>query len=136
MSISTAKPLHAGDLRIRAWGATREECVAQTVSALVAGFVPRLPRQTSATEFDVHGDTDVALLVGVLRTVISGIGARNEIPVAADVWAAPNGLRVRLGVADLAGVVAVGAVPKGVSAQHVRFAPRTDGWWCAACVDL
>src|SRR5690349_8428949 len=104
------EPLHLGDLRIRAWAPTREECLAEAVHAMVVTFVGRVPPYASTVDFDVFGDTNADLLVGVLRTVIFRIGKWNEFPVATDVTGLPAGLRVHCAMADLGLVIPVGAV--------------------------
>ena len=136
MRTRVLKPLHAGDLRIRAWAPTREACVAEAVRALVVSFVGGVLARASTVEFDVRGDSDAELLTGALRTVIFRVRTGNEVPTATEVLPLPDGLRLRCAMVDAGAVVPVGVVPKGVSATGARCEPWPGGWWCGARVDL
>jgi SHS2 domain-containing protein len=131
------KPVHPADLRIEAWGPTREACVAEAVAAVVGSFVSPVPAPgRSIVEFDVSGPTDPELLYRVLENVVSRIRKCRQVPVTAAATATAGGLRLRCAVADTAAFLPVGAIPKGVSQRSVRCAPGPGGWWCAASIDV
>jgi SHS2 domain-containing protein len=136
MLTRNVEPLHVADLRIHAWAATREACVAEAVHALVASFVGGVPPHASAARFDVLGDTDTDLLTGVLRTVIFRLRTWNEVPIATDVEPIPAGLRLCCTTVEAAAIVPIGVLPKGVSTIGVRCQPWPGGWWCGASIDL
>jgi SHS2 domain-containing protein len=130
------RAVHAADLRIEAWGPTREACISEAISALVGSFLgPALPPPSSTVCVEVAGSTDAELLQTVLRKVISWLGKRNQITAAADVEAVTTGLRLRCQMIDTGAVRPVASIPKGVSRQ-VRCERRPGGWWCAARIDV
>lgn len=134
MRTRVVKPLHPADLRIRAWGPTREACVAEAVRALVDSFVGRVLARAWTVEFDALGRTDADLLTGVLRTVILRVRTWHEVPVSTTVAPITNGLRLRCAMVDVGAVIPVGVVPKGVSGARCERWSR--GWRCGASVDL
>jgi SHS2 domain-containing protein len=133
------KPLHPADLRIEAWGPTREKCIAEAVRGLVDSFaiVAGRPPHTRA-ERHVTARSDEELLVAVIDEVIYRLDADGEIPLSVVIRPAPNGGAVMfLALARAAGVEIVGAVPKAASRRGLRCAPDPAGQWtCAVTVDV
>jgi SHS2 domain-containing protein len=130
-------PAHRADLRLEAWGPTREACIAEAVRALVDSFVRRtLPLPASKVSFEVIGSADPALLVAVLGEVITRIRTRHEVPIVTQVAATPGGVLLRCEVVDTGAVLPCGALPKGLSRHRARIAPSGKGWWCSVRVDV
>lgn len=131
------RPVHAGDLRIEAWAATREECVAEAVEALVGSFTRRsLPAIAWTSYFDVTGAGDTELLRGALLRVISGLRKDHVIPVSVQVSANQAGLRLRCAMVDAGAILPGGALPMGVTPGSVHCVHRMDLWWCVARIDV
>lgn len=129
---------HTADARIEAWAPTREQCVAEAITALVAGFaaVPEAV-PTSQVEFTVEPGADDDMLVSVLDEVIYRLDTTGQLPVQAEVQVVEGGgLEVRLLMTDTDRVDVVGAVPKAVSLHELRFAHEAGGWSCAVTVDV
>lgn len=130
-------PVHRADLRIEAWGPTRESCLAEAVRALVDSFVRRaLPLSSSKVSFEVISPADDALLVAVLSEVITRIRARNEVPIVTDVAATPGGVLLRCEVVDTGAVLSCGVLPKGLTRHRARIGRSGNGWWCSVRVDV
>jgi SHS2 domain-containing protein len=75
---------HTADLRIEAWAATREECLAEAVRGLVGSFAVvagRQPYRRDCCAMTARRDED--LLVAVVDEVIYRLDADGEIPVPA-----------------------------------------------------
>ena len=133
------KPLHPADLRIEAWGPTREECIAEAVRGLVDSFavVAGRPRHARA-ERHVTACSDEELLVAVIDEVICRLDADGEIPLSVVIRPAPDGgAVVVLVLTRAAGAGIVGAVPKAASRRGLRCARDPAGrWTCAVTVDV
>lgn len=127
---------HTADLQIEAWAPTREECVAQAVRGLVDSFIEHADGPVSTAEFEVDGDTDEDLLVGVLDEVIYRMDVSGQVPVTSTVRAADGRLDVTWGMAELADAEPVGAVPKATSLHELRLSEGPDCWTCAVTVDV
>jgi SHS2 domain-containing protein len=128
---------HTADLRVEAWGPTREECLAQAVAGMVESFLGRrLPPPAETVEWEVPGGSDPDLLAALLDEVIYRAETRGQVPVAVDVAAVPGGLHVRCAMAGTARLEPVGAVPKGVSLHELRCRQDADRWWCSATIDV
>jgi SHS2 domain-containing protein len=124
-------------VRIEAWGATREESVAEAVSAMVEGFADTSGRPaTVRREGHVTGGSDEEILVGLLDEVIYRLDTAGELPVATEVWPAAGGVRVRFAMAGVESVAAVGAIPKAVSLHDLTVRQGPDGWMCSVTVDV
>lgn len=129
--------LHTADLRIAAWAPTREQCVSEAVKAMVESFLGTgLPPPTATFESRVTGSGDGDLLAAVLSQVIRHFRAARQIPAATEVLATPTGLRVRCEMADAAGLIPVGSIPKAVSRWGSRCGHHYDGWWCSVTIDV
>ncbi|WP_093840340.1 archease [Streptomyces aidingensis] len=128
---------HTADVRIEAWGATREECLAQAVAGLVGCFAdlsgarPRAVRRLRPT-----GRSDDELLAALLEDVLFRLDVHGEVPVEAAAERTEGGLEVRLSVTGLDSVEITGAVPKAVSWNELHLSPAPSGWSCAATVDV
>ncbi|WP_431945215.1 archease [Actinacidiphila sp. bgisy167] len=128
---------HTADVRIEAWGATREQCLVEAVLGLVecfadvAGVRPAYVRRIALAE-----GADDDLLADILDEVIFRLEVHGEVPVDLEAEADDGGLDVRMAVADVASVEVVGAVPKAVSLGDLHLAPGPYGWTCAATVDV
>ncbi|MEV0155227.1 archease [Micromonospora sp. NPDC050686] len=129
---------HTADVRVEAWAPTREECLAEAVTALVATFVDTEGASPGAESgFSVPAGPDDDLLVGVLDEVIFRLETAGTLPLTTRVDPAPDGgLRVRWRTADTDAVELVGAVPKAISLHELRFGPGGDGWSCAVTLDV
>jgi SHS2 domain-containing protein len=127
---------HTADVRIEAWAASREQCVAEAVRAMVDGCVDTDAAQPTSTHV-YHRDeaSDEELLVNVLEEVIYRMEVAQEVPVTVDVISG-DGVEVRFGMAPLAALLQVGAAPKAVSLHELRFGPGNTGWSCSVTVDV
>jgi phage shock protein A len=130
---------HTADLRIEAWGPTREACLAEAVHGLVDSFAvvtAARPRHTAERRFVAGSDED--LLVAVVEEVIYRLDADAEIPVTAAVRPAPEGgVVLTLPLADVTEAEIIGAVPKAASLHELRCAPDAIGRWsCGITIDV
>lgn len=132
---------HTADLRVEAWGPTREACIEQAVLATVSAFVdtttyagPLAPRTVRVGADDLRDDTD--LLVAALDEVIYLLEVADVVPLEVTATPAVGGLELRLGTAPAAGLTQVGAVPKAVALHGLRCAPGVGGWSCAVTLDV
>jgi SHS2 domain-containing protein len=128
---------HTADVRVEAWGASREECLVEAALGAVATFAevggvhPTAVRHARIAESD---DDDV--LAAVLDEVVYLLEVRGEVPVDVEVETFDGALDLRLAVADLRRVEIVGAPPKAVSWNELHLAPDPYGWSCAATLDV
>ncbi|WP_229405506.1 archease [Micromonospora sp. NBRC 110038] len=129
---------HTADVRIEAWAPDREGCVAEAVAAMVETFADTTGAGSGVeAEFDVPAGDDADLLVGVLDEVIFRLETGGTLPVTTRVSATGSGgLRVRWRLVDTGAVELVGAVPKAVALQELRFGPGPRGWSCAVTLDV
>ena len=127
------------DLRIEAWAATREECVAEAVRALVGSFAEtRTQGRRRVAEQHVAGETAADLVAAAIEEVIYGLDTRGEIPVAvAARRAADGGIDLTLHLAGLDQVEITGAVPKAATLSGLRCGRDGTGRWsCAVTIDV
>ncbi|SBT41145.1 archease [Micromonospora auratinigra] len=129
---------HTADVRVEAWAADREGCLAEGVTALVATFVDATGvRPDGEAVFAVPPGDDADLLVGVLDEVIFRLETAGTLPLRGEVQATDDGgLRVRWWTTGTDRVELVGAVPKAVSLHELRFGPDGPGWSCAVTLDV
>jgi SHS2 domain-containing protein len=128
---------HTADLRLHAWAATRDECVAEAVLALVAGFADTAGAPVTRTVVtDITGADDGAVLVGALDEVIGLVDTEGVVPVSVAAEPLAGGLRLLLGVTGLAQIESTGPAPKGVTRSALRFGPVATGWSCEVTVDV
>jgi SHS2 domain-containing protein len=128
---------HTADVRIEAWAPTREDCLAEAVSGLVATFADvtaATPGEAITTE--VTADSDPDLLVAVLDEVIYLLDTRGAVPCHTDLTPGPTGVEIRLHLVPVAGVELVGAAPKAVTLHDLRFEHADGGWRCGVTVDV
>ncbi|MFD0313281.1 archease [Streptomyces flavalbus] len=128
---------HTDDVRIEAWGASRERCLVEAVLGMVECFADVTGvRPCGVERLRPTGVGDAALLAELLDEVIHRMEAYGQVPV--DVAAgqvAGRGLEVRLAVAGVSDVAVTGAVPRAVSWRGLRMGPDPYGWSCAVTVD-
>jgi SHS2 domain-containing protein len=123
---------HTADLRIEAWGPTREECLAEAVMGLVDSFadVGGLAESAGNGVVRCHltGETDADLAAQALEEVIYHLDTGGLIPVRATAHpGADGGIDLILVMADAGTVDIIGAGPKAVSLSGLRLAPVTSG---------
>ncbi|MEV1147047.1 archease [Micromonospora sp. NPDC049799] len=128
---------HTADVRIEAWAPSREECVAEAVTALVDTFADTTGARTfTDREYRPQaGEDDEDLLVSVLDEVIFRMDTAGELPVRTEV-ADEDGTVVRWRTANTDDVELVGAVPKAVALHELRFGPEGPGWSCTVTFDV
>lgn len=129
---------HTADVRLQAWGPTREGCLAESVRGMVACFAEVSGvRSTAMERVRLAPGSDEDLLIALLDEVVFRLEVAGQVPVDVEVAAADDGgLDVRLAVAELTDVDIIGAAPKGVSWQGLRIGPDPHGWSCTAIVDV
>ncbi len=130
---------HTADLRIEAWGPTREDCIAEALRGLVGSFA-----DVSGTGFQrvtarhVTAGSDADLLAAAVEEVIYGLDTGGEIPATVEVSrAADDGIDLKLQVVDASVVEIIGAAPKAASLSGLSCGPAAPGRWsCAVTVDV
>lgn len=130
---------HTADLRIEAWGPTREVCLAEAVRGLVESFAEvGEAAQPRARACRLTAGRDADLLAAAVEEVIYRLDADGEIPASVEVSrAVGGGIDLRLAMTDVSGVEIVGAVPKAASLSGLRCAAGPSGeWWCGVTVDV
>ena len=128
---------HTADVRVEAWGTTREHCLAQAALGLVECFADTSEARTAAVErVQLAEGSDEELLTALLEEVIYWLEVPGRVPVDVETDASDGGLEVRAALAELADVEIIGAVPKGVSWHELRIGPDPYGWSCVATVDV
>ncbi|MET7622707.1 archease [Streptomyces sp. NPDC005408] len=128
---------HTADLRIEAWGTSREQCLVEAVLGMVECFADISGvRATAVRQVLVAEAGDDELLAGLLDEVIFRLEVHGEVPVDLEAETNDHGLNVRLAVTDVATTRITGAVPKAVSWSELRLAPDPYGWSCAVTVDV
>jgi SHS2 domain-containing protein len=128
---------HTADIRIEAWGPTREACLAEAVAALVDSFADRSgARPTRTVHADLVAETDEDALVAVLDEVIYLLDTEDAVPLDAEVQPLQGGVRLRLPVVSVRDVELVGAVPKAVALHELRLTSAAGRWSCAATTDV
>jgi SHS2 domain-containing protein len=134
-----AKPLHPADLRVEAWGPTREECLAEAVRGLVDSFAIVTDRPPHArAERHMTALTDEDLLLAVIDEVLRWLDADGEIPLSVAVRpASDGGIIMFLVLVRAANAEIIGAVPKAACPHGLRCAPDPAGRWrCAVTIDV
>jgi protein archease len=130
---------HTADLRIEAWGPTREDCIAEAVRGLVGSFadVSRAGR-SHPSGGHLTADSDADLLAAAVEEVIYRLDTSGEIPVAVEVGRADDGgIDLALQVVDASTVEITGAAPKAASLSGLACAPDAAGRWsCAVTIDV
>ncbi|MEW1653982.1 archease [Streptomyces sp. NPDC093707] len=128
---------HTADLRVEAWGPSREECLAQAVRGVCESFLDLADAvEVRLREVVVRADHDEDLLVALLDEVVYWLDAHDEVPVEAELAAVPGGLRARLRMADIGSLPVTGAAPKAVTLHGLVCGPGPDGWRCSVTLDV
>ncbi|MEU1852461.1 archease [Streptomyces sp. NPDC019990] len=125
-----------GDIRIEAWAACREHCLAEAVVGMVECFADLSGvRPTAVDRIRLSEASDYDLLASLLDEVIFRLRVYGRVPVDVEADEADGGLDVRLATTGLADVALTGAVPTAVAWDEVRIGPDAYGWSCAVRVD-
>ncbi len=128
---------HTADLRIEAWAPTRDGCIREAVLGTVASFLDTSTAQPNHTRVRrLTADRDDDLLVGVLDEVIYLLDTAGEAPVDLDINRTNGGVDVTYAMTDASKLPQVGAVPKAVSLNDLRFTHVRGGWRCAVTLDV
>lgn len=127
---------HAADVRIEAWGASREDCLAEAVLGMVECFadVSRV-RPTAVERLRVAGTGDDDLLAALLEEVAYRMEVYGRVPVDVEADAEDDELDVRLALAELADVRTTGPEPMEVSWHELHLAAGPYGWSCSVTID-
>lgn len=137
------------DLWLEAWAPSREKCVAQAVRGLVDSVattardaVSTARDPVSTVEFEVGGETDEELLVGVLDEVIYRMDVSGQVPVTSTVRAGSRGLDVTCGMAEV-GTPGAGTRPgapprqrRSASLHAPRLSPGPGYWSCTVTLEV
>ena len=128
---------HTADLRIEAWAPTRDGCIRQAVLATVESFVDLSSAHANHTRLRrLTADRDDDLLVAVLEEVIYLLDTVAEAPVDLELQDVDGGVDVTFAMADASTLLQVGAVPKAVSLNELRFSHGRHGWRCLVTLDV
>jgi SHS2 domain-containing protein len=128
---------HTADLRIEAWAPTRDGCIREAVLGTVASFLDTSAAQPNRTRVRrLTADRDDDLLVGVLDEVIYLLDTAGEAPVDLDMNGTNGSVDVTFAMTDASMLPQVGAVPKAVSLNDLRFSHGQHGWRCAVTLDV
>lgn len=130
---------HTADLRIEAWGATREDSIAEAVRGVVESFAyVRGAGHHHAAYRHLTADSDADLLAAAVEEVIYALDAGGEVPVAVEVGrAADGGIDLALRAVDVSMVEIIGAAPKAASLSGLACAPDAFGRWsCTVTIDV
>jgi len=127
---------HTADVRIEAWGPSREECVSEAVGAFVETFAEASgpPERTHHALLDATDDAD--LLAAVLNELIFVLDTTGEVPVTTRLHASQDGAEVEFGLVDARHARQVGSAPKGVSYHELCLDEGPDGWSCSVTLDV
>jgi SHS2 domain-containing protein len=130
---------HTADLRIEAWGPTREDCIAEAVRGVVESFADvSRAGYPHAVERHLTAGSDADLLIAAVEEVIYALDARGQVPAAVEVArAADGGIDLGLRAVDVSTVELIGAAPKAASLSGLACAPDASGQWsCAVTIDV
>jgi SHS2 domain-containing protein len=128
---------HTADLRVEAWGATREECLEQAVRGVCESFLDLTGvAGVRVREVLVRADRDEDLLVALLEEVVYRLDTEGEVPVDVELSPVDGGLRALLHVTDADSLPVTGAVPKAVTLHGLGIARGSGGWTCSVTLDV
>jgi SHS2 domain-containing protein len=128
---------HTADLRIQAWAPTREACLAESLTGLVASFADTAGAEPGWTvTANLAANTDEDALVAVLDEVIYLLDTQHAVPLAVEVQPQINGLQLQLQLATVDRIELTGAVPKAVTLHQLHITRGPDGWSCEVTVDV
>ncbi len=124
------------EVRIEAWASSRENCLAEAVTAMVECFADVSGvRPTGADRIRLEAASDDDLLAALLDEILYRLDEYGQVPVDVEADTAEGGLDVRLAVAALTDVRRTGAAPSTVSWQDLHIGPGPYGWTCALTID-
>ncbi|GAA2544628.1 MULTISPECIES: archease [Streptomyces] len=124
------------DIRIEAWAGSRENCLAEAVTAVVECFADVSGvRPTGVGRIRLDEASDDDLLAALLDEILYRLQVHGQVPVDVEADEAEGGLDVRLAVTGLADVRITGALPTAVAWEELRIGPGPYGWSCAVTVD-
>ncbi|MCW7942031.1 archease [Streptomyces hygroscopicus] len=128
---------HTADLRVEAWGETREECLAQAVRGVCESFLD-LTGAAAARSRDVvlRAERDEDLLVALLEEVVYRLDTEGEVPVGVELTPVAGGLRAELRMTDAGSLPVTGAAPKAVTLHELYFGRGPQGWTCSVTLDV
>jgi protein archease len=128
---------HTADLRIEAWAPTRDGCIRQAVLAAVESFLDLSSAHADHTRVRrVIADRDDDLLIAVLDEVIYLLDTAGEAPVDLELQDTDDGADVTFAMTDASTLVQLGAIPKAVSLNELRFSHGRHGWRCLVTLDV
>ncbi|MEU2280949.1 archease [Streptomyces sp. NPDC013178] len=128
---------HTADIRIDAWGTSRERCLVEAAMGMVECFADvTAVRPTAVERLQLDEASDDDLLTALLDEVVYRLEVHGQVPVDVEAEATEAGMDVRLAVATLADVEIIGAVPKAVAWHELHMGPDPYGWSCAVTVDV
>ncbi|MEU5366457.1 archease [Streptomyces sp. NPDC005925] len=127
---------HPEDIRVEAWAADRERCLAEAVVGMVECFADVSGvRATDVDRLRLDDGSDDDLLATLLDEVIYRLEVHGQVPVDVEAEDAEGGLDIRLSVAGLAEVRVTGTAPRFVDWQDLHIGPDAYGWSCAVTLD-
>lgn len=128
---------HTADMRVEAWAANREACVAEAVGAVVESFadVRGAPGATPRTVL-LEAAADEDLLVAVLDEVVYLFDVEGVVPIETAVEVAGRQVRVRFAMVPVEHLPQVGALPKAVSLHELHVERGPQGWSCSVTLDV
>jgi SHS2 domain-containing protein len=128
---------HTADVRIEAWGVSRERCLVEAALGMVECFADvTAVRPTSMERVRLAENSDEELLTALLDEVVFRLDVDGRVPVDLEADTTDGDLDVRLALAELEDVEVTGATPKGVSWHGLHIGPDPYGWSCAVTVDV
>ncbi|MEU8617825.1 archease [Streptomyces sp. NPDC048623] len=128
---------HTADLRVEAWGRTREECLAQAVRGVCASFLDLTKAVGDRRrDIEVKAGSDEDVLVALLDEVVYRLDTDGEVPVDVELAPADGGVRGVLWTADAGALPVTGAAPKAVTLNDLTMTGGPDGWTCAVTLDV
>jgi SHS2 domain-containing protein len=129
---------HTADLRIEAWGPTREDCIAEAVRGLVESFAQvSLAGSQHASERHLTADSDADLLAAAVDEVIYCVDAEGQIPAEVEVRRADGGIDLRMRTVQASAARIIGAAPKGAAMSGLTCAADRSGRWsCSVTIDV
>lgn len=128
---------HTADVRVEAWGVSRERCLVEAALGMVECFADvTAVRPTSMERVRLEQDSDEGLLTALLDEVVFRLDVDGRVPVDLEADPTDGDLDVRLALVELTDVEVTGATPKGVSWHGLHIGPDPYGWSCAVTVDV
>ncbi|MDF3147855.1 MULTISPECIES: archease [unclassified Streptomyces] len=128
---------HTADVRVEAWGVSRERCLVEAALGMVECFADvTAVRPTSVERVRLEQDSDEGLLTALLDEVVFRLDVDGRVPVDLEADPTDGDLDVRLALVELTDVEITGASPKGVSWHGLHIGPDPYGWSCAVTVDV